>query len=116
MEQENNKETKRRFNSHEEIKTREDLQDLLNSLSVKEYLKKMASKIGEIADLISIIRKDIKEFEKGGEIDREKLGKDINRLRFMKHELRQIKFGKFQELLTGEVDDYAKKRRNNFPK
>lgn len=52
--------------------------------------------------------------EKGGEIDKEKLGKDINKLRFLKHELRQIKFGKFQEILTGEIDDYAKKLRNKY--
>jgi hypothetical protein len=76
---------------------------------VKENLTKMLSKIEEMTNLAGSIQQDIKEFEKGGEIDKEKLGKDIDRLRFMKHELRQIKFGKFQQILTGKVDDYAKR-------
>lgn len=113
---ENNKENKRWFTSHEEIKTREDLKDLISSLYVKENLIKMLSKIGEMSNLANSIQKDIEEFEKGGEIDKKKLGKDIDKLRFMKHELRQIKFGKFQQILTGKVDDYAKRARNNFPK
>lgn len=72
----------------------------------------MLSKIGETTNLTISIQKDIKKFEKGGKFDKEKLGTDIDKLRFLKHELRMIKFGKFQELLTGKVDDYAKKRLN----
>jgi hypothetical protein len=76
----------------------------------------MLSKIEEMTNLATSIQQKIKEFEKGEEIDKEKLGKDIDELRFLKHELRQIKFGKFQQILTGKVDDYAKRARNNSPK
>jgi len=76
----------------------------------------MLSKIEEMTKLATSVQQDIEEFEKGGEINKEKLGKDIDKLRFLKHELRQIKFGKFQQILTGKVDDYAKRARNNFPK
>lgn len=99
------------FTSHEEIKTRQDLQDLLNSFSVQEKLTQMLSKIDEMTNLATSIQKDIQEFEKGGELDKEKLGKDIARLRLLKHQLRIIVFGKFQELLTGEVNDFAKQKR-----
>lgn len=56
------------------------------------------------------IRNDIKKFEKGEGLNREKLGIDIEQLRKEKHELRNflltLKFGKFQELLTGKVSNY----------
>src|SRR4051794_5969531 len=84
------------FANHQEIKTGKDLEDLLNTFSVKENLKKMLNKLEEMTNLTVSIQQDIKELEKGGEIDKEKLGKDIDKLRFLKHELRMIKFGKFQ--------------------
>jgi hypothetical protein len=66
--------------------------------------------MGKLTTLASHIRSDIKKFEKGEPLDPEKLGQDIDQLRKEKHELRSflftLKFGKFQELLTGKVSTY----------
>lgn len=66
--------------------------------------------MGKLTILGAQIRNNIKKFEKGEILDRTKLGTDIDQLRKAKHELRSflftLKFGKFQELLTGEVSSY----------
>lgn len=96
--------------------TDDDIKQLLTTFKVKEKLKKLMSQIGVLNNLVVRLRVNIKEFEKGNHLDREKLGQDINELRKQKHELRQslmlIKFGKFQQFLTGETDVYFVQ--NNF--
>lgn len=96
----------------------EDIKHLLTVFKVRENINAIMKSVGKITGIASQIRNDIKLFEKGEkEIDRIKLGEDIDLLRKTKHELRSnlvtLKFGKFQELITGKVENYRLDRPTN---
>ena len=80
------------------------LKELVQAHEVHWNLQVLIQKAQEITNLATSIQKSLQTFETGQEINQDKLLKDLERLRIIKHHLRGIRFIYFYQENTRQQD------------